>query len=63
MNSSSNIVWYPVPPKNVTDSEIEKWQSQNRNKELSTNIVETVCQEYISKGKVRKLLGYFATMR
>ena len=26
------ITLYPVPPKNAIDCEIEKWQSQNRNK-------------------------------
>ena len=56
------IAQYPVRPKNAIDSEIKKWQSQNRNKELTTDI-KAICHEWISKDKVRKLLGFFATVR
>ena len=57
------IAQYPVPPKNAIDSEIEKWQPENRNKELTTDIIEAIRQEWISKGKIRKLLGFFDTIR
>ena len=59
----SAIAQYPVPPKNAIDSEIEKWQPENRNKELTTDIIEAIRQEWISKGKIRKLLGFFDTIR
>ena len=63
MNFAVSHSKYSVPPKNDIDSEIEKWQSQNRNKELTTDIVEAIRQEWISKDKVCKLLGLFATVR
>ena len=52
-----------APPKNAIDSEIKKWKSQNRNKKLKTDIIETIHQEWNSKDKVCKLLGFFATVR
>ena len=53
------IAQYPVPPKNAIDNEIEKWQANSRNKELTNEVVENIRQEWISKDKVRKLLGFF----
>ena len=38
------IVHCQVSPENATDSETKKWQSQNRSKELTTGIIEAICQ-------------------
>ena len=59
----SLISQYPKPPKNIIDNELIKWQSQNRNKELSTDIIEAIREKWISKDKICKLLGFFPIVR
>ena len=51
-----------MPPKNAVDSKLEKWQWQNRNKELNTDIIEATQHERITKDKVCKLLRFFPTV-
>ena len=38
-------------------------QTNKRAKELTSGILEAMQQEWISKDKLRKLLGFFATVR
>ena len=60
---SSSITNFTVQPIKATGSQVQKWQSKNIIKELTSDIVAAIFQEWISKDKVRKLLGIFATVR
>ena len=56
------IAQYPEPPKNAIDNSIERWKMVN-DKAPTNDIIEEVRRQWISKDKVRKLLGFFATVR
>ena len=54
---------YPEPSKAAVDNAIAKWKASNSDRELSEKDIETVCNEWISKDKVRNLLGFFSSLR
>ena len=55
---------YPEVPKHVLDNAIEKWKSENNNPEtVSIAQKDTIQNEIRSKDKVKKLMGFFASLR
>ena len=55
---------YPEVPKHVLDNAVEKWKSENDNAAvIPIATKETLKADIRSRDKVRKLLGFFATLR
>ena len=54
---------YPEPPKNLLENAILKWKSENDDAQPTAAQQITIRDELISKDKVRKLLGFFASVR
>ena len=54
---------YPEPSKNAIDNAILKWKVSNNNRELTEKDIDTIRNEWISKDKIRKLLGFFSSLR
>ena len=53
---------YPKPPKHAIDASIAKWAMPTKKEPTHTDI-EFIRSPLISKDKVKKLLGSFATTR
>ena len=54
---------YTYPPKQTIDNEIIIWKSEHENAEPDVNQLKSIRNDWISKDKVRKLLGFFASIR
>ena len=54
---------YLEPSKYAIDNAILKWKVSNNNRELTEKDIDTIRNEWISKDKVRKLLGFFSSLR
>ena len=54
---------YPEPSKAAVANAIAKWKASNSDRELSEKDIDTIRNEWISKDKVRKLLGFFSSLR
>ena len=53
---------YPEPSKSAIDNAILKWKASN-DREIAEKDIEIIRNEWISKDKVRKLLGFFSSLR
>ena len=54
---------YPQPPKALKEEAIADWKAANGDADPSAAQTKTLVNTIISKDKVRKLLGFFATVR
>ena len=54
---------YPEPSKNVLDNAVLQWKSEHADADPSAAEIITIRNNLISKDKVRKLLGFFSTLR
>ena len=54
---------YPLPQKYVMDNEFAIWKAANGDTDPTAERKHTLQTEWISKDKVRKLLGFFASPR
>lgn len=54
---------YPEPQKNILDNGVLQWKSEHENNDPTAAQIIAIRNDIISKDKVRKLLGFFATMR
>ena len=52
---------YPEPSKSAIDNAILKWKASN-DREIAEKDTEIIRNEWISKDKVRKLLGFFSSL-
>ena len=54
---------YPIPPKHAIDNEVAEWKSEHDNTDPTPAQKKTLIAAWVSKDKVRKMLGFFASVR
>ena len=54
---------YPEPPKHLLDSAVTKWKMENEDANPTAAQQVIIRDDLVSRDKVRKLLGFFATVR
>ena len=54
---------YPEPSRSVMENAISKWKALNNEREPVEKHIKIMQNEWISKDKVRKLLGFFSSSR
>ena len=54
---------YPIPPKHAIDNEVAVWKSEHENAEPTQAQRRTLLDSWVSKDKVRRMLGFFASSR
>ena len=54
---------YPIPPKHVIDNEVAIWKSEHADADPNPAQKKTLIDMWVSKDKVRKMLGFFSSLR
>ena len=54
---------YPEPPKNLLDNAILRWKTEHEGADPNSTQQLGIRNDIIARDKVRKLLGFFATLR